>query len=93
MSEWIALGSAFLGIVYLILKWYYGKWKREPKRSRVNYVEKELAKAKRKLDEYAGRDNLFGLSAHGSDLHDRVSTLNEMEDSKRRKDPGKTGKG
>ena len=90
MNNWIALISALTGLAVLILKWAYDKWKEKPVKPRVTYVEKELVKAKRQLEEYAGRNNLFKLSVHGSDLHDRVSTLNKMESSKRRKNTGKT---
>ena len=92
MNSWIALASGIVTILASLIGLWIWKVKRKPKKPRVTYVEKELVKAKRKREDAAGRGDLFELSVIGADLHDRVSTLNKMENPIKRKDTGKTGK-
>jgi len=91
-SSILAIIAGLIGLASTALGYWLWTKKREPKKPRVTYVEKEYVKAKRKLEEHAAKGNLFGLSVHASDLHDRVSTLNEMENPVKRKNTGKTSK-
>lgn len=91
MEQWIAIISGVLTLAVIIVKWCYDKYKTVPKNKRLDYVEKRVEEERRKLEKYAHRDNLFGLSAESSDVYDKLQRARQLQNSKSGTNSRKTG--